>query len=86
MFNFGQHYSCMIIKDHLEELRKQFEDKTHELLTAERQLWQHGNGFLDKQLLDQLAEARSAYQKAESAYQQFVSTIVSKKLNINAEM
>lgn len=76
----------MLIKNHLEDLREQFELKTNELIAAEQQLWQQGNGFFDKSLLDKLADARAEFQKAETEYQKFLTLIIQKKLNIDAEM
>lgn len=76
----------MKIRDRLNELRKDYEKKSGAYIKTEQQLFEEGNGFFDKKLLDDLAEAKASLQKAERIYHSFVSEIVSKKLNVNAEM
>ncbi|WP_343748176.1 hypothetical protein [Fluviicola sp.] len=76
----------MTLKEKLATLRIDFELKSDLFLKAEQKLWDEGNGFFDKKLLDQLAEAKLAYHKAEKEYLDFLTEILMKKPNIHAEM
>lgn len=74
------------LRNQLDKYRMDFKKATKNLLDAEENLWKEGNGFFDKKLLDNLAEARTAYNNAESDYQKFLTDILNKKPNIDAEM
>lgn len=74
------------LRNQLDKFRIDFQEATTNLLEAEENLWKEGSGFFDKKLLDELTEARTAYNKAESEYQKFLTDILNKKLNIDAEI
>ena len=74
------------LRNQLDKYRMNFQKATKNLLDAEEILWKEGNGFFDKKLLDDLAEARTAYNQAESDYQKFLTDILNKKPNIDAEI
>jgi len=76
----------MTIRTRLEQLRSAFEQSTKKYLECERKLWEEGSGFFDKKLIDDLARARTEYQKSESEYHHFLSEILTKKPNIDAEL
>lgn len=76
----------MTLRDQLDVFRQNFKKTSQDLLDAEEKLWKEGNGFLDKKLLDDLAEARIAYYKAENEYQKLLTDILNKKPNVDAEM
>lgn len=76
----------MTIREHLEQLRVDFFQKTDAYLKAERRLVDDGNGFFDRKLLDDLAEAKAAWQQASNVYNALLSQIVNNRLNVDAEM
>lgn len=76
----------MTIREHLEQLRDDFAQKTDDYLKAEKRLVDEGNGFFDPKLLDDLAEAKAAWQQANNAYNILISQIVNHRLNVDAEM
>lgn len=76
----------MTIREHLISLREDFAVKSDVYIKAEQKLFEEGNGFFDKKLLDDLSKAKEAWQKASNDYHSFLSQILNHKLNVDAEL
>lgn len=76
----------MTIREHLEQLAHDFTVKTDTYVKAQQNLVQEGNGFFDPKLLDNLADAKTAWQQSGNAYNSMLSLVVNNRLNVDAEM
>lgn len=76
----------MTIREHLEQLAHDFASKTDAYIKAQEKLMRQGNGIFESVLVDNLAEAKTAWQQSANAYNAILSLVVNNRLNVDAEM
>lgn len=79
-------YMAMTIREHLEQLRLDYLLKIETVHSIQEKLFEEGNPFADRKLLEELSEAEQQWMQAGTAYKSLLAQIVNNRLNVDVEM